>query len=161
MKLKLIATIALALNITACGDSNEKVIGLYKYDFAMAGTERIAEVKKEGDAYLFIEDVIQSSNAIALAETADGLSYNNIPLKLSEDGNTLYFGPVNGTRVDGNYLSERLETIGNNKKICAELQQEVNDNAEIMPTEQWNEYSKSLRSRTPADCHIVGAGMRW
>lgn len=161
MKFKSIAIIGLALSITACGDSNEKAVGLYKYNIALTGTEKIAEVKKDGDAYLFVEDTIRKSNAIALTKTADGLSYNNIPLKLSEDGNTLYFGPINGARVDGNYLSERLATIERNKKLCAELQEEVNSNEKAMPKEQWNEYNKSLKSRTPADCRIVGAGMRW
>ncbi len=161
MTFKSIVTIAIALSITACGDSNDKAVGLYKYNVEMRGIETIAEVKKEGDVYLFIEDAIRKSNALALTETADGLSYNNIPLKLSEDGNTFYFGPINGIRVDGRYLAERLEAIENNKIICATLQQEVNDNKKNMSKEQWNAYNQSLGGKTPDDCHIVGAGMAW
>jgi hypothetical protein len=161
MKIKLITTIALALAITACGDNNERAIGVYKHNVALTGTEIISEVKKDGDTYLFIGDAIKNRNIIALSKTTDGLSYNNIPLKISEDGNTLYFGQINGTRVEASYLSERLTTIESNKKICAKLQAEVDGNEKTMPKEQWNEYNKSLKIRTPDDCLIVGAGMRW
>lgn len=161
MKIKAVTTIALALILTACGDSNEKAIGVYKYNVALTGTEKIAEVKNDGETYIFIGDAIRKKNIIALSETDDGLSYNNIPLKLSEDGGTLYFGQINGTRVDVNYLSERLESFENNKKACETLQAEVDHNSKTMPKEQWNEYNKSLKSRSPADCHIIGAGMRW
>ena len=160
MQFKSIVIIGLALSIEACGDSNEKSVGLFKYE-ARAGKEKIAEVKKDGDTYLFIEDAIRKSKPIALTKTADGLSFNNIPLKLSEDGDTLYFGPINGARVDSNYLSERLATVERNKKLCTELQEEVNGNQKAMPKEQWNEYIKSLKSRTPVDCRIVGADIRW
>lgn len=161
MSIKSITTIALTLCITACSDSNEKAIGLYKYNNNLTGTEKISEVKKDGDNYLFIEDVIRNSNAIVLTKTAEGLSYRNMPLKLSSDGNTLYFSSINGVRVDSNYLSEKLTTIGNNKKSCATLQDEINANEKSMNNEQWNEYIKSLRSKTPEDCHLTGAGMRW
>lgn len=161
MKIKLLSTVALALAITACGDNNERAIGIYKYNVALTGTEKISEVKKDGDTYLFIGDAINNRNIIALSKTSDGLSYNNIPLKISEDGNTLYFGQINGKRVEASYLSERLTTIDNNKKICAEIQAEVDDNEKTMPKEEWNEYNKSLKIRTPDDCRIIGAGMRW
>lgn len=161
MKTKPLITIALAFFITACGDSNEKAIGFYKYKHNLSGTEKISEIKKDGDAYLFIEDAIRKSNAIALTETADGLSYNNMPLKLSEDGNTLYFGPINGSRVDANYLSERLAAIESSKKACAKLQREVDQNDKDMNKEQWNEYIKSINDKKPDECHIIGAGMRW
>lgn len=105
MKIKLLIAIALALGITACSDDNKNAVGLYKYSHNLSGTEKIAEVKQDGTTYLFVEDVIGESNAIALTKTADGLSYNNIPLKLSENGDTLYFGSINGTRVDSNYLA--------------------------------------------------------
>ncbi|MDV5863674.1 hypothetical protein QM298_22895 [Pseudomonas mendocina] len=161
MKTKSLIIIAFAFGITACGDSNEKAIGLYKYNVALTGTEKIAEIKKDGDAYLFVEDAIRKSNAIALTKTSDGLSYNNMPLKLSEDGNTLYFGPINGARVDANYLSERLASIESNKKACAELQSEVEQNDKSMNKEQWNEYIKSINGKKPNGCNIIGAGMRW
>lgn len=161
MKIKLITTIALAFAITACGDNNERAIGVYKYNVSLTGTEKISEVKKDGDTYLFIGDAINNRNIIALSKTSDGLSYNNIPLKVSEDGNTLYFGQINGTRVEASYLSERLATIENNKKLCAILQTEVDGNEKTMPKEQWNEYNKSLKTRTPDGCRIIGAGMRW
>ena len=161
MKFTLMTTLILALNIAACGDSNEDAVGLYKYKAPMTGAEKIAQVKKDGDVYLFVEDVIRNSNARALTKNADGLSYNNMPLKISEDGQTLYFGRINGVRVDNHYLSERLNAIENNKKICAELQKEVTGNEKNMSKEQWNEYIKSLKSRTPTDCNIIGAGMRW
>ncbi len=161
MKIKSLITIALAFGITACGDNNENAVGLYKYSHNLSGTEKIAEIKKDGDAYLFVEDVIRKSNAIALTETADGLFYNNMSLKLSENGNILYFGPINGTRVDTNYLTERLITIENNKKACAQLQSEVEQNDKSMNKEQWNKYIKSIKGKKPDDCHIIGAGMRW
>ena len=161
MKIELLIVIAFAFGITACSDSNESAVGLYKYSHNLSGTEKIAEIKKDGGAYLFIEDVIRKSNAIALAETADGLSYDNIPLKLSESGNIIYFGPVNGTRVDSQYLAERLITIEHNEKACAQLQSEVNENDKLMNKEQWNEYVKSIRDEKPDDCRIIGAGMRW
>lgn len=161
MKLKLVFTTVIALCVTACSDNNEKAIGLYKYKNNMTGTEKISEVKKDGNTYLFIEDVIRKSNAIALTKTPDGLSYNNMPLKLSEDGNTLYFASINGTRIDKNYLDEKLSAIEKNKKTCAVLQAEVSTNAKSMNNESWNKYVKSLRDKTPDDCHLVGAGMRW
>jgi len=161
MKVKSVTTIALTLVITACGDSNEKAIGAYKYNVALTGTEKIAEVKKDGDTYIFIGDAIRKRNIIALSKTDDGLSYNNIPLRLSEDGKILYFGQINGTRVEASYLSERLASFESNKESCEKLQAEVNQNSKDMPKEQWNEYNKSLKSRSPADCHIIGAGMRW
>lgn len=161
MKIKSATTIVLTFIITACGDNNEKAIGAYKYNVALTGTEKIAEVKKDGDTYIFIGDAIRKRNIIALSKTDDGLSYNNIPLKLSEDGNTLYFGQINGTRVDTDYLAERLTSFDDNKKACEKLQAEVNENEKSMPKEQWNEYNKLLKSRTPDDCNIVGAGMRW
>lgn len=154
MNTKSVAMMAIALVLTACGNSNEKAVGLYKYDVSLTGTEKIAEVRKEGSAYIFVEDVIRKSNGIALTETADGLSYSNMALKLSEDGNTLYFGPINGTRVDRSYLTERLETIENNKRLCAELKEEVEANKENMPRAQWREYADSFKGRTPPDCHI-------
>lgn len=161
MKIKLLITIALALGITACSDNNESAVGLYKYSHNLSGTEKVAEVKQDGATYLFVEDVIGESNAIALTKTADGLSYNNIPLKLSENGNTLYFGPINGTRIDSNYLAERLKIIENNKRACAQLQSEVEQNDKTMNKEQWNEYVKSIQNEKPDDCRIIGAGMRW
>lgn len=160
MKIRSIVTIALAVGITACGNSNEKAVGLYKHSSFM-GNEIIAEVKKDGETYLFIEDVIRGTNAMALTESADGLSYNDMSLKLSEDGNTIYFGPMNGIRVGREYLSERLELIENNKKACAALQGEVDANEKNMQKEQWNDFVGSIKSRTPADCRIVRAGMRW
>jgi len=161
MKVKSTIAILIALAISGCSDNNEKLVGIYKYKHSFSGTEKISEIKKDGDAYLFVEDVIRKSNSIALTKTDDGLSYNNMPLKISEDGNTLYFGPINGTRVNDGYLSERLATIENNKKACTELQSEVKNNDKTMQTEQWNEYTKSIQSKTPADCHIIGAGTRW
>ncbi len=161
MKLKLVLAIVIALGVTACSDNNEKAIGLYKYKNNLTGTEKVLEVKKDGSTYLFIEDVIHKSNPIALTETPDGLSYNNIPLKLSEDGNTLYFSSINGTRIDNKYLDEKLATIEENKKNCAALQTEVNANAKSMDKESWNKYVKSVRDKTPDDCHLIGAGMRW
>lgn len=161
MKIKLLITVALALGITACSDSNENAVGLYKYSHDISGTEKIAEVKQDGTTYLFVEDVIGESNAMALTKTADGLSYNNMPLKLSENGDALYFGPINGTRVDSHYLTERLKNIEINKKACAQLQGEVEQNNESMNKEQWNEYVKSIQNKKPEDCRIIGAGMRW
>ncbi len=161
MKIKLMVIAVLAFGITACSDSNESAVGLYKYSHNLSGTEKIAEIKKDGDAYLFVEDVIRKSNAIALAEKDDGLSYDNMPLKLSENGDALYFGPINGTRVDSQYLAERLVTIENNEKACVQLQDEVDQNDKSMNKEQWNEYVKSIRDKKPDDCHIIGAGMRW
>lgn len=160
MKIKSLITIALAVGISGCVDSNEKVIGLYKYIHNFSSTEKIAEIKKDGDAYLFVEDVIRKSNAVALTKTNDGLSYDNMPLKLSEDGNTLYFGPINATRVNASYLSQRLANIESNKKACAQLQSEV-DNNKTMNNEQWNVYIKSINDKKPADCRIIGADMRW
>jgi hypothetical protein len=161
MKLKLVFTTVIALCITACSDNNEKAIGLYKYKHNMSGTEKISEVKKDGNTYLFIEDVIRKSNAIALTETPEGLSYNNMPLKLSDDGNTLYFASINGSRIDRNYLDKKLATIEQNKKTCAALQTEVNTNAKSMDNESWNNYVESLRGKTPDGCRLVGANMRW
>lgn len=161
MKLKLIITTVLTLCIAACSDNTETLIGLYKYKKTLAGSERISEVKKDGDTYLFVEDVIGKSNAIALTETSEGLSYNNMPLKLSADRNTLYFASISGTRVDKTYLDEKLATIEQNKKTCSALQGEVNANAKSLGKESWNEYVKSLPGKTPTDCHLVGAGMRW
>jgi uncharacterized lipoprotein YehR (DUF1307 family) len=161
MKLKLVFATVIALCVTACSDNNEKAIGLYKYKHNMSGTEKISEVKKDGSTYLFVEDVIRKSNAIALTETPEGLSYNNMPLKLSEDGNTLYFSSINGTRIDNKYLDEKLAEIEQNKKNCAALQSEVNTNNKSMDNESWNKYVKSLRDKTPNDCHLIGAGMRW
>lgn len=161
MKIKLLIAVALAFGIAACSNKYENAVGVYKYNHDLSGTEKIAEIKKDGDTYLFVEDVIRKSNAIALAKTADGLSYNNISLKLSADGNTLYFGPINGTRVDNNYLSERLMTIDSNKKACVQLNREVEQNDKLMNDEQWNEYIKSIKGKKPDDCRIVGAGMRF
>ena len=161
MKIRLTSTIALTLAISACSDNNESTIGIYKHNVALTGTEIISEVKKDGDTYIFVGDAIKNKNVIALSKTPDGLSYKNIPLKVSEDGNTLYFGKITGTRVDASYLSERITTIENNKKICAELQAEVDKNENTMPKEQWNDYNKLLKTKTPDGCHIIGAGMRW
>ncbi|MDX5371896.1 MAG: hypothetical protein LPK18_05615 [Pseudomonadaceae bacterium] len=161
MKIKLATTILLSLTVSACGDNNERAIGVYKHSAALTGTEIISEVKKDGDTYLFVGDAIKNKNIIALSKTSDGLSYNNIPLKISEDGNTLYFGKINGTRVDASYLADRMAAIENNKKICAELQAEADKNAKTMSKEQWNEYNKSLKTKTPDGCRIIGAGMRW
>jgi len=161
MKLKLVLVTVIALCVTACSDNNEKAIGLYKYEHEASGKEKILEVKKDGNTYLFIEDVIGESNAIALMETSEGLSYNNIPLKLSEDGNTLYFYSINGTRIDKKYLEEKLAEIEQNKRICAELQAEVDMNKNSMDKESWNNYVKSLRDRTPDGCRLRDANMRW
>ena len=164
MKISIIA-IAFTLLLTACGDNNEEFIGLYKYKHSY--TERILEIKKDGDTYLFIEDVLKNGDPRALSDTSDGLFYNdgmffkNTPLKLSDDGNTLYFGPVNGTRVSREYLAEKLSAIEQNKILCERLQNEVNSNKESMDTEQWNQYVETLRGRTPKDCRLRGAGRKW
>lgn len=151
MRLKFVSTVAFALLLTACGDSNDKAVGLYKYKSEITGTEKILEVKKDGEAYLFVEDVIRKDNAIALAETPDGLSYNNMPLKISKDGNTLYFSSINGSRVDKKYLDDKLEEIEQNKKACAALQKEVKAN-KSMDRESWNNYVKELK--VPDDCDV-------
>jgi hypothetical protein len=161
MKLKLVFTTVVLLCVAACSDNNERAIGLYEYKHNMTGAERISEVKKDGDTYLFIEDVIRKSNAIALTETAEGLSYNDMPLRLSEDGNTLYFASINGSRIDRNYLEDKLAAIEKNKQACAALQTELNANAKSMDKESWNKYIKSLRDKTPDGCRLIGAGMRW
>ena len=153
MNMTSIAVVVLALCVTACGDGNNKAVGLYKHSSNFTGTDRIVEVKKDGDTYLFIEDVIGKSNAIALTKTADGLSYNNMPLKVSEDGKTLYFGPVNATRVDTTYLSEQLANIEKNKKICESLKIEAKANKGLA-TEQWNKYIETVKSRKPANCYV-------
>ncbi len=157
MKIRLASTIALTLAISACSDNNESTIGIYKHNVALTGTEIISEVKKDGDTYIFVGDAIKNKNVIALSKTPDGLSYNNIPLKGTEDGSTLNDGKITGTRADANYLSERITK----KKICAELQAEVDKNEKTMPKEQWNDYNKLLKTKTPDGCHIIGAGMRW
>lgn len=162
MNIKQACTTALTLCISIYANADENAIGLYTYNSPTTGSERIAEIKKDGDTYLFIEDVINKTNAIALSKGADGLTYNNMALKLSKDGSSLYFGPINGSRVDNNYLSERLETLAKNQKTCAALQNEVDTQSKAgLTTAEWNEFSQSLKTRTPADCHLIGAGMRW
>ena len=151
MKLKFVSTVAFALFLTACGNSNDKAVGLYKYKSEVNGTGKILEVKKDGGAYLFVEDVIRKSNAVALAEMPDGLSYNNIPLKISKDGKTLYFSSINGSRVDKKYLDEKLAEIENNKKACAALQEEVKANRSL-DNKSWNKYVKDLK--IPEDCEV-------
>ncbi len=160
MKISIIV-IAFTLLLTACGDKNEEVIGLYKYEDDWSNTEAILEIKKDGDTYLLIGDIIKGSEPRALSETSDGLSYRNTPLKLSDDGDTLYFGSVNGTRVSREYLAEKLSTIEQNKILCEKLQNEVNSNNESMNAKQWNQYVETLSSRIPEDCHLIGAVKRW
>ena len=161
MKVKITAMIALSILIAACGESQDKAVGLYKYKNQYTGTEKIAEVKKDGDAYLFIENVLQNGNAIALTNSDDGLSYRSMQLKISEDGNTIYFGPINGTRISADEFKSKLDAIESNKKACNELREEVIANDKTMKNEEWNSYVKSLSDKMPNDCRIAEASRRW
>jgi hypothetical protein len=161
MDLKKISAISLLFFISACADSNDEMIGFYKYRHNLSGSEKIISIKKDGEAYLFVEDVIRNSNALVLTNSDGGLSFKNVQMKLSEDGNTIYFGSINGTRVSANYVTNRKNEIEINKKACAELQKEVDEKSKSMQTAQWNEYVQTLNNRKPENCNIIGAGMRW
>lgn len=150
----------LAILLMGCGNDHDKAIGLYKYDNRFTGSERIAEIKKDGDTYLFIENVLNNTDAMALSQSDEGLSYRNMPLKLSEDGNTLYFGPINGTRISRDDLKAKLAAIENDEKICKELREQVIANKSL-EKDEWNAYVKEVRKKMPKNCHIIEANERW
>ncbi|WP_153020640.1 hypothetical protein [Pseudomonas sp. BMS12] len=160
MQIKATLIAALTLLLVGCGSDHDKAIGLYQYENKFTGSERVAEIKKDGDTYLFIENVLNNTDAMALSESDEGLSYRNTPLKLSEDGNTLYFGPINGTRISSDDLKAKLAAIEKDEKICGELQEQVAANKSLQKDE-WNAYVKTVREKMPEDCDIVGAAMRW
>ncbi|MBA4244943.1 MAG: hypothetical protein C0452_13575 [Pseudomonas sp.] len=159
MQIKATLMATLTVLLMGCGNDYDKVLGLYKYDTFIAG-ERIAEIKKDGDTYLFIENVLNNTDAMALSQSDEGLSYQNMPLKLSEDGNTLYFGPINGTRISSEDLKAKLAAIENDEKICKELREQVIA-SQSLEKDEWNAYVKEVRKKTPKDCRISEANERW
>ena len=160
MKIKATLLAALTVLLTGCGNDHDKAIGLYKYDNKFFGWERIAEIKKDGDTYLFIENVLNNTDAMALRESDEGLSYQDTPLKLSEDGNTLYFGPINGTRITRDDLKAKLAAIEKDEKICKDLRAEVIAN-QSLKKDEWNAYVKEVSKKIPKDCRINEASMVW
>lgn len=160
MKIKATLIATLAILLMGCGNDHDKAIGLYKYENKFFGWERIAEIKKDGDTYLFIENVLNNTNAMALSESGDGLSYEDMPLKMSEDGNTLYFGPINGTRISSDDLKAKLAAIEHDEKICNELREQVIAN-KALQRDDWNAYVKEVREKMPDDCRISEASMAW
>lgn len=160
MKIKATLLAALTALLMGCGNDHDKAIGLYKYDNKFTGSERIAEIKKDGDTYLFIENVLNNTDAMALRESDEGLSYQDTPLKLSEDGNTLYFGPINGTRITPDDLKAKLAAIEKDEKICKDLRAEVIAN-QSLEKEAWNAYVKEAREKMPKGCRISEANERW
>ena len=160
MQIKATLIAALTLLLVGCGNDHDKAIGLYQYENKFTGSERVAEIKKDGDTYLFIENVLNNTDAMALSESDEGLSYRNTPLKLSEDGNTLYFGPINGTRISRDDLEAKFAAIENDKKICKELREQVIANKSLEKNE-WNAYVKDVRGKMPKGCRISEANERW
>lgn len=160
MQIKATLIAALTLLLMGCGNDHDKAIGLYKYENKFFGWERVAEIKKDGDTYLFIENVLNNTDAMALSESDEGLSYENMPLKMSEDGNTLYFGPINGTRISSDDLKAKLAAIEQDEKICAELREQVIANKSL-EKDDWNAYVKEVRKKMPEDCRISEANMAW
>ncbi|MDG1582339.1 hypothetical protein [Pseudomonas sp. GOM6] len=160
MQIKATLIAALTLLLVGCGNDYDKAIGLYQYENKFTGSERVAEIKKDGDTYLFIENVLNNTDPMALSESDEGLSYRNTPLKLSEDGNTLYFGPINGTRISSDDLKVKFAAIKNDKKICKELREQVIANKSLEKNE-WNAYVKDVRGKMPKGCRISEANERW
>ena len=160
MKIKATLIATLAILLMGCGNDHDKAIGLYKYENKFFGWERIAEIKKDGDTYLFIEDVLNNTDAMALSESDEGLSYEDMPLKMSEDGNTLYFGPINGTRISSDDLKAKLAAIEKDENICKELREQVIAN-QSLEKEKWNAYVKEVRKKMPKGCRISEANESW
>ncbi len=160
MKIKATLIATLAILLMGCGNDHDKAIGLYKYENKFTGSEKIAEIKKDGDTYLFIENVLNNTDAMALSQSGEGLTYRNMALKLSEDGNTLYFGPINGTRISSNDLKAKLAAIEKDENICKELREQVIANKSLEKNE-WNAYVKDVREKMPKGCRISEAYERW
>ena len=161
MRFKLYSALLIAATLTACSDNQTKVFGYYSYKNELNGRERIAEVRKDGDSYLFIENALDNEHALALQKSTDGLSYQGAALTVSEDGSKLYFGPIHGTRVDKSYVEAARAKMEQDRKACDALQEEVTANAKALEAPAWNAYVRTLPGKTPKGCQLKGAGMRW
>jgi hypothetical protein len=157
---QILATLVLLLS--GCADSQEKYLGKFSYKNPFIGKEEILEIKKDGDAYLFNEDITSINKITPMKKIPEGFEINSKTISLSADNNTLYFSNQSAQRVDSSYAEKYLLKIKENKKNCDELQIEVNTkHKEISDSKKWNEYVKTLKAREPEDCNLENSGMRW
>jgi hypothetical protein len=161
LKFKYIIVTSFVFILSSCGGSNEKYIGFYEYENKFIGSVKICEVKKDGDAFLFIEDSLVGSSPIALSQIDGELSYNGASLKLSDNEDILYFGPINGKRVSLEYLSNLKMQIVKNKELCSQAQAKVDTNKGSMERKEWNSYVANLESKAPKDCRLQNTSMGW
>lgn len=148
-----ILAIVLSGLVAACSDNNDRIVGHYTYNMEINNTEAIAEIRKDGDIFLFNDNVLRNKGGMVLSNTKDGLFLRSTPIKLSNDGNKLYFGSISAIRVNSSNVQSRLKKKDEDKKLCASLTSEMDKNYELMKRSEWDAYINSVKAKLPQDCH--------
>lgn len=158
--LRTVLIVFLIFTLSACSDSNDEYIGYYSYVRPSVGEEMIAEIRKDGDVYLFFENT--DRDALALDSTDVGLDYNGKSIRLSSDGDILYFAGITAERISETAVAERKENKRKAEEACNKLQAEVDARSDAIKDEQqWNDYVQQTRPTVPEGCRITGLGTRW
>ncbi|EGR1985716.1 TPA: hypothetical protein NG570_004543 [Vibrio parahaemolyticus] len=150
------------LFLVGCGESKDNYIGSYLYKSPFTGSEILAEIKKDGDSYIFIENLKYPSKVLPLSIEDDGLSYNGKLLKISEDQSKLYFAGITADRMSQSMLVEREEGQRKLRETCNKIQAEIDHETSLgRSTKDWNTYVRSVQNTAPEGCDLKGLNLKW
>ena len=150
------------LFLSSCGESKDDYIGSYLYKSPLTGSEILAEIKKDGDSYLFIENLKYPTRVLPLSVEDDGLSYNGQLLKISEDQSKLYFLGKTADRMSQSMLVEREKNQIKLREACSNIQAEIDHEASLgLSAKEWNTYVRSVRNTAPEGCNFKGLNLKW
>ncbi|WP_412513487.1 hypothetical protein [Shewanella indica] len=148
--------------LTGCGESKDEYIGTYSYVKASTGKEILAEIKKDGESYFFVENIDRPSQILALGIEDDGLVYNGKLLKLSSDQSKLYFAGITADKISEPELNEWKKKRDELAKICDKIQVQIDQEIkQKLSNSDWNEYVREVRATAPDDCNLKGLNLKW
>ncbi|ENM5791798.1 hypothetical protein V4V45_003696, partial [Vibrio mimicus] len=120
------------------------------------------EIKKDGDSYIFIENLKYPSKIFPLSIEDDGLSYNGKLLKISEDQSKLYFAGITADRMSQSMLVEREEGQRKLRETCNKIQAEIDHETLLgRSTKDWNAYVRSVQNTAPEGCDLKDLNLKW
>ncbi|HHK8465374.1 TPA: hypothetical protein ACQYBX_004649 [Vibrio parahaemolyticus] len=159
---KWIVTLLSVTGLASCGGNKDEYIGTYSYVKVSTGKEILAEIKKDGKSYLFIENIDRPSQVLALGVEDDGLVYDGKLLKLSSDQSKLYFGGITANKISESELNEWKKKRDELAEICGKIQVQIDQETKRnLSNSDWNEYVRNVRATTPDDCKLKGLNLKW
>lgn len=148
MKIKLTLISALCFFLFGCGgDKYESYIGLWK--MVDSSTPKIAKIYKDGETYLFDENILNKNKPMVLKRADNQLSIENgfirVTLGISADGKTLHVANQEYTKINEEKLNEIKSTIEKekleeqkNKELCKALGEKYKQEKRIITERKYD-----------------------